>query len=102
MSQKRARLRALASLGLSIIVLGALAPATAASSPAEALAPFVVTAGPVSTVTLTPTPDSVARNADPWIDGGGTAQALSGRVIVRSTPSPVAPRITAASRIIHL
>jgi cell wall-associated NlpC family hydrolase len=103
LSQKRARLRALASLGLSIVVLGALAPATAAasSSPAEALAPFVVTAGPVSTVTLTPTPDSVARNADSWIDGDGTAQALSGRVIVRSTPSPVAARITAASRIVH-
>ena len=39
MSQKRARLRALASLGLSIIVLGAHAPTTSATS-AEALAPF--------------------------------------------------------------
>jgi cell wall-associated NlpC family hydrolase len=104
LSQKRARLRALASLGLSIVVLGALAPVTAAASspPAEALAPFVANAGPVSTVTLGPTPDSVAGNADLWIDGGTTAQALSGRLILRSTPAPVKANVTAASRIIHL
>lgn len=108
MSQKRARLRALASLGLSIVVLGALAPVTAAASPspAEALAPFVANAGPVSSVTLGPTPDSVAGNADLWIDGGNTVRALGGRLILRSTPvpapAPVKAKVTAASRIIHL
>jgi cell wall-associated NlpC family hydrolase len=104
LSQKRARLRALASLGLSIVVLGALAPVTSAASPAaaEALAPFVVLAGPVRAIALAPTPDSVARAGASSIGDADSAQALSRRLALLAASRPVLARLTAASRIIHL
>jgi cell wall-associated NlpC family hydrolase len=104
LSQKRARLRALASLGLSIVVLGAIAPVTSAASPApaEALAPFVANAGPVSEVSLASTPDSVARAATTSMAAIDSARALSGRLALLAASQASVARVTAASRIIHL
>jgi cell wall-associated NlpC family hydrolase len=104
LSQKRARLRALASLGLSIVVLGALAPVTAAASPApaEALASFTLPTAPVSEVALAQPPDAIARaTATPILDAA-SSRTLRETVVGRSAPAPVVARISAASRIIHL
>jgi cell wall-associated NlpC family hydrolase len=103
LSQKRARLRALASLGLSIVVLGALAPVTsAASAPAEAFAPFVASAGPINEVTLASTPDSLARAAAAAIVATDSDRALSGRLALLVASQPAVAKVTAASRIIRL
>jgi cell wall-associated NlpC family hydrolase len=50
LSQKRARLRALASLGLSIVILGALVPATSAAS-TELSAPIAASAATIAPAT---------------------------------------------------
>lgn len=117
MSQKRARLRALASLGLSIVILGALVPATSATS-SEASATYVAPAAisPAidsaldATITIsaatnpataiaatdaTGTSSVLARVAGP-IDGTSPSQSLASATV--AAPATVA----ASTRVIAL
>lgn len=98
MSQKRARLRALASLGLSIIVLGALAPTTSAASD-EALAQFVV---PIAIDPI------LANQPFPGISPGGPSTLVDGpdgatsRRHAHDVAPPPPTTIAASARVIAL
>ena len=109
MSQKRARLRALAALGLSIVVLGALVPATSAASteisariaaPAASLAPLTALSRAADDAAIT------SASVDPATIASA---ALAGTIDLSAQPRPlvaapaVAPATVAAStRIIAL
>ena len=106
MSQKRARLRALASLGLSIIILGALAPATSAAS-TEVSARLAVPAAPATASAVAPAVESAVSGAT--FDAATAAIAGLANTIDLSAQTrplasaPVAPATVAAStRIIAL
>jgi peptidoglycan DL-endopeptidase CwlO len=87
LSQKRARLRALASLGLSIVLFGALVPATSAAS-IEASAPSAASAAN-NPATSSPTAISAATVL------AGTADAIS----LSSQDRPPTPSATAAAPV---
>ncbi|HLY13803.1 MAG TPA: NlpC/P60 family protein [Candidatus Limnocylindrales bacterium] len=98
MSQKRARLRALASFGLSILALGTIVPSTAAASDL-AVAAYVQPdpgSGRLATI-LTPddlNPDLLAVIAPPPV-------AVAKRAVL--VPAPILPETVAAStRVIAL
>ena len=97
LSQTRARLRALASLGLSIVVLGALAPSPQPRRrpPAEALVPFLPKSAPAGEIALVRTPDSVARLVATSIAETDSTGALSRRLALLAASRPVPARVTA-------
>ncbi len=102
MSQKRARLRALASIGLSVILLGALVPVTSAASPEPAGALVRTTIAQQIRIKAVPTPDSVERAAGTAGEIADPVLATGRRSALLAVPKPVLATVTAASRIIHL
>ena len=106
MSQKRVRLRALAPLGLSIIILGALVPATSAAS-AEVSARLAAPAAPTAASAVVPAVESAVSSTA--IDAVTAAMAgLAGTIDLSGQPrrlvsAAVAPATVAAStRVIVL
>ncbi len=106
MSQKRARLRALASLGLSIGLFTAVVPAVSAASPSVATATLspatVVPATPAPVARRIPAEDLVPAPADIFVPGAPSTTSSARRAALVPVPAAAPATIEAALRVIAL
>ncbi len=102
MSQKRARLRALASLGLSITLFGALVPVATAAGATTATAPAITPATTAHTPATTATAPAItpATTAPAAAIATTATFASTLTIAARATSAAAAPATVAASSVV--